>query len=425
MKAKNAKARQSHGLQKLKIPDLQTSLHVDASDKAIGAVLQQLHDDIWKPIAFFSRKLDATQQRYSTFDRELLAAYKAVNHFHYLVEGRAFTLWSDHKPLIAAFHSKCDQLIGRRARKLSFISEFTTDVRHVRGDKNVIADALSRLEIDRIVFTRDALDYNEIAPAQRDDNDITAWWRGSCPTSLILKEYLLDGSNISLICDTSTGKVRPVVPRKFQRLVFHKIHDLSHPGIKATSELIRQRFVWNQMKRDIKTWVRSCVTCQKGKIIRNNRAPLQRFTLPSERFLHIHADIVGPLPSSNRFRYLLTVIDRFSRWCTATPMKEVSAATTADALMQGWIPYYRVPNTITTDRGTQFTSQIWKDLMIFLGTKHITTTSFYPQSNGILEIVHRRLKDALRMQSNPINWYNNLPLVGPTSVSPVSYQRRT
>ena len=186
--------------------------------------------------------LDATPQRYSTFHRELLATYKAVNHFH-LIEGRAFTLWSDHKPLVAAFHSKSDQLIGRRARQLSFISEFTTDVRHVRGDRNVIADALSQLEINRIVFTQDALDYNEIAAAQRDDNDIMAWWKGSCPTSLILKEYSLDGSNLAVICDISTGKVRPVVPPKFQRLVFHKIHDLSHPGIKATCELIRLRFV--------------------------------------------------------------------------------------------------------------------------------------------------------------------------------------
>ena len=99
-----------------------------------------------------------------------------TNHFHYLVEGREFTLWSNHKLLVAAFQLKSDQLIGRRAQQLSFISEFTTDVRHVRGDKNVIADVLSQLEINRIVFTQDALDYNEIAAAHRDDNDIMAWW---------------------------------------------------------------------------------------------------------------------------------------------------------------------------------------------------------------------------------------------------------
>ena len=165
------------------------------------------------------------------------------------------------------------------------------------------------------------------------------------------------------------------------------------------------------MKREIIAWVKSFVTCQKGKIIRNKRVPLQRFTLPSEPFLHVHADIVGPLPPSNGFCCFFFVIERFFRWCKVTPMKEVSAASTADALMQGWIQYYGVPNTITTDRGPQFTSQIWKDLMVFLGTKHITTTSFHSQNNAFLKIVHGKLKDAFRMQFNPINWYNNLALV--------------
>ena len=82
----------------------------------MGAALQQLNDDFGKPIAFYSRKLNATQQRYFKFDCELLAAYKAVNHFHCLVEGRAFTLWNDLKSLFAAFYSKSDQPIGRRAR---------------------------------------------------------------------------------------------------------------------------------------------------------------------------------------------------------------------------------------------------------------------------------------------------------------------
>ena len=94
-------------------PNLPTSIHVDASDKAIGAVLQQQHSSTQKPIAYFSRKLDATQQRYSTFDRELLAAYKVIQHFHYLAEGLKLTLWSDHKPLVATFFSKNDQINAR------------------------------------------------------------------------------------------------------------------------------------------------------------------------------------------------------------------------------------------------------------------------------------------------------------------------
>ena len=101
---------------------------IDASDKAIGGVLQQQHDGISKSIAFFSRKLDKTQQRYSAFDRELYAAHKAVRHFHFLIKNKKFTLFTDHKSLVAAFYSRSDQVIMRRARQLSFISEFTDNV---------------------------------------------------------------------------------------------------------------------------------------------------------------------------------------------------------------------------------------------------------------------------------------------------------
>ena len=144
-------------------PNLPISIMVDASDTAIGGVLQQKHDEIWKPIAFFSRKLAKTQQRYSTFDRELFAAYKAVRHFHFLIEGKKFTLFTDHKPLVSAFYSRSDQIILRRTRQLSFISEFTDDVVHIKGDDNIVPDALSRIEINHeinyISVLQDDIDY--------------------------------------------------------------------------------------------------------------------------------------------------------------------------------------------------------------------------------------------------------------------------
>ena len=89
------------------------------------------------------------------------------------------------------------------------------------------------------------------------------------------------------------------------------------------------------MNKDFTNWVRSCITCQKGKIIHHNKTPFQRFTLPLERFLHVHVDIVGPLPQWHGYRYLFTATDRFTRWFTATPMKEVSVEATAEALLHG------------------------------------------------------------------------------------------
>lgn len=80
--------------------DVKLAVMVDASNLAIGAVVQQFENNQWKPLRFFSRKLTTTEQRYSTYDRELLAAYSALRHFKHFIEGREFTLFSDHKPLV-------------------------------------------------------------------------------------------------------------------------------------------------------------------------------------------------------------------------------------------------------------------------------------------------------------------------------------
>ena len=125
-------------------PKRPTSISVDASDTGIAGQLEQLHGHIWKPIAFFSRKLSTAEKNYSTFDRELLAAYNAIKHFKYFVEGRPFTLYTDHKPLTSAIQSKSDKS-PRQIRHLSFISEFTTDIKHVQGKFNVVSDTLSRI----------------------------------------------------------------------------------------------------------------------------------------------------------------------------------------------------------------------------------------------------------------------------------------
>ena len=122
----------------------------DASDIAVGAALQQETDGMWQPIAFFSRKLDKTQKHYSAFDRELFAAYSAIRHFRHFVDGRKFSLLSDHKPFVHAFYSRSDPIIPRRSRQMSCISEFTNNVRHIKGEQNLVADALSRIEINNL-----------------------------------------------------------------------------------------------------------------------------------------------------------------------------------------------------------------------------------------------------------------------------------
>ncbi|VUZ56637.1 unnamed protein product [Hymenolepis diminuta] len=113
------------------------------------------------------------------------------------------------------------------------------------------------------------------------------------------------------------------------------------------------------------------------------------------RFDHVHIDIVGPLPLSNGFSYLLTCVDHFCRWQDAFPMRDLAAETVARIFTERWIATFGVPSTITTDRGTQFESQLFSELTKLLGTNRIRTTAYHPQANGLVECFHRQLEAAL------------------------------
>ena len=189
-------------------PDAPTNIVTDASDIAVGAVLQQQIGDQWCPIAYFSRKLKPAETRYSTFDRELLAIYLAIKHFCHFVEGRSFHVLTDHKPLMYALSAKSDRHSPRQIRHLDYISQFTSDIRHVKGTNNPAADALSCIEVNALpVNQSNLLDFNEMARAQHKDPDLVKL-RTSTACSLALHDIPLPMSDSTIVCDTSTGGPR-------------------------------------------------------------------------------------------------------------------------------------------------------------------------------------------------------------------------
>jgi hypothetical protein len=122
------------------------SLAVDTSATHIWACLQQKRAGLpgWEPLGFFSKKLEPAQVKYSAFDRELLACFLGIRHFRFMLEGRAFTIYTDHKPLTTAINRTSDPWTARQCRQLAYVAEYTSDIRHIAGTSNMVADALSR-----------------------------------------------------------------------------------------------------------------------------------------------------------------------------------------------------------------------------------------------------------------------------------------
>nr|VZI15764.1 unnamed protein product [Spirometra erinaceieuropaei] len=312
--------------------DAPISLMVDTSNVAVGAVLQQSLPDSTVPLAFFSNKLSKAETRYSTFGRELLAAYLALS-----------------------------------------------------------------AEID---LAEMAAEQRRVGPPC--DEDVSG---------LHLQELPLTTGNGTILCDVSTPFHRPFVPPSLRRKVFSSLHNLSHPGSRATDKLVSDRFVWPGMHKDLKAWTRACIACQRSKIQRHNKAPIGIFPDPGSRFSHFHLDIVGPLPLSSGCSYLLTCVDRFTRWPEAIPLPDIAAPTAVKAFLSRWVTIFGAPSTITTDRGAQFESNLFQSLLFFLGCTRIRTTAYHPAANGMVERFHRQLKASLRAATDPENWTDHLPLV--------------
>ncbi|BHF65278.1 Era Like 12S Mitochondrial RRNA Chaperone 1 [Sparganum proliferum] len=310
------------------------------------------------PEAQLSLMLLPAETRYSTFGRELLAIYLAVKHFRHFLEGQGFTIFTDHKPLTFAIHSRSDKLSPREIRHLDYISHFTSDIRHIDGSRNEVADALSRPSIAHLQLSP-GIDLAEMAAEQRRvgspcDGDVSG---------LQLQELPLTTGNGTILCGVSTPSHRPFVPPSLRRKVFSSLHNLSHPGSRATDKLVSDRFVWPGMHKDLKAWTRACLGCQRNKVT------------------------------------------------TAIPLPDVAAPTVVKAFLSRWVAIFGAPSTITTDRGAQFESNVFQSLLSFLGCTRIRTTAYHPAVNGMVERFHRQLKASLRAADDPENWTDHLPLV--------------
>ncbi len=365
-------------------PSRQFVVEVDASEVGVGAVLSQRSsaDDKMHPCAFFSHRLSPAERNYDIGNRELLAVKLALEEWRHWLEGAGvpFIVWTDHKNL--EYIRAAKRLNSRQARWALFFGRFDFSISYRPGSKNIKPDALSRV-----------FDQSE---------------RPSSPEFIIPQKIV--GSMVtweieSRVRTALQGVMPPpgcppcrlFVPEILRSDVIrwgHCSKVACHPGVSRTMFLIKQRFWWQSMARDIRLFVLACSVCATSKT--SNRPPaglLQPLSVPSRPWSHISLDFVTGLPPSQGNTAVLTVVDRFSKATHFIPLPKLpSARETAVAVIDHVFRIHGLPTDVVSDRGPQFISKFWREFCRLLGASVSLSSGFHPQSNGQTERANQDLE---------------------------------
>ena len=401
-------------------------LQTDASDKGLGAVLTQF-DNSGKEhvISYASRSLSDREKNYSATEKEALAVVFAVEHFRVYLLGRTFSLVTDHSAL-QWLHSVEPK--GRLARWIMILQEYSFTIQHRPGIAHGNADGLSRLPSTNAstscsqstlnCTTTMSPGYN-LSQAQLSDSSISkiiemlsaefpkppyfVWAKDPALRVFwqIWDELFLSNGLLAkkLPSAVSLPRYAYVVPESLVPSVLYNIHNSpfsGHLGLRRTLQRAKERFFWPKMSSTIIDFVGSCPTCAQNKATNTLcQAPLQSIDV-SEPFVFWAMDYMGPLPETVRGnKHLLVVMDHFTKWCEVFPTKDQKAITVAEILVSRVFSRFGPPVVIHSDQGSNFESNLIKEICNLMGVHKSRTSAYHPQGDGQVERHNRTIQDIL------------------------------
>ena len=417
----------------LRIPDDVNPfrLETDSSDFATGAVLSQLDpvDQLWHPVAFYSKSLNEHERNYEIYDKEMLAIIRALEEYRQHLEGHPeiIEIWSDHLNL--TFFRDAQKLSRRQARWALYLTRFNFKLRHKPGKTMLTADPLSRRpdheegvnsdNKDQILlkpefFAIAALDNSHDSPINDDQilrevkeallqDEVTENYQsllksGPREFSKSLEEWNFENG---LLLYRGKVYIPKTKDEELRRQIIKMHHDLpsaGHPGRWKTYELISRNYWWPGLTTDVKRYVSGCDICQKMK----NRpqqpyGPLIPNPVPAGPWDIMSVDLITQLPESDGYNAICVVVDRLSKRAHFYPIvNEFSAKDLANLLYERVWTQHGLPLQIISDRGTQFAAELFQEWCKLLGIESSMSTAYHPQTDGQTERVNQTLEQYLR-----------------------------